>query len=320
MTNEEMVAEIQAGRNVKQNMEQIYYNVKGLIYSIAKQYSDSCDIEDLTQEGYFGLKYAVDNYNPDRGATFVTYAYRPINTAIYRYYVHNVSSVALPIHLSEKYRKIVRAVNILLDKLEREPTNEEIARESGFSVSEVENIRHHYKKRNYSSLNAYANEEEDIQYISNIKAPDNIEDEVLDRVEQEELKVILWECVDELPGQHSEVLHKHYQENMQYKDIAKMYGISYQRVIQLREQAIRKLRCGKSYRRLKPFIEDIRSCAVQGTGVGTYNRSWTSATERVVLMREKYREMETDIAAQIRAELEEMNKADEQLKASLLRT
>lgn len=320
MTNEEMVAEIQAGRNVKQNMEWLYYNVKGLIYSIAKQYSGSCDIEDLTQEGYFGLKYAVDTYNPDRGATFVTYAYRPINTAIYRFYARNVSSVILPIHLTDKYRKVVRAVNVLIDKLEREPTNEEIARETGFSVSEVENIKHHHKKRNYSSLNEYANEEKDIQYISNIKAPDNVEDEVLNRVEQEELKIVLWECVDELPVQQSEVLHKHYQENVQYKDIAEIYGISYQRAIQMKNEAIRKLRYGKSYTRLKPFIEDIRSCAVQCTGVGHFKRTGTSSTERAVLMRERYRDMQSDIMAEIKAELEGMDKADEQLKASLLRT
>lgn len=315
-----MVAEIQAGRDVKQNMEQLYYNVKGLIYSIAKQYAGYCDIEDLTQEGYFGLKYAVDTYNPDRGATFVTYAYRPINTAIYRYYIHNVSSVVLPIHLSDKYRKIVRAVNELLDKLDREPTNEEIAQKTGFSVSEVESIRYHHKKRNYSSLNEYVNEEKDIQYINNIKATDNVEDEVLDRVEREELKVVLWECVDELSTQQSEVLHKHYQDNVQYKDIAEIYGISYQRAIQVKNEAIKKLRCGKSYTRLKPFIEDIRSCAVQCTGVSYFKRNGTSSTERVVLMREKYRDIQSDIMEEIKAELEEMNKADEQLKASLLRT
>lgn len=310
MTNEEMVAEIQAGRNEKQNMERIYYNVKGLIYSIAKQYAGHCDIEDLTQEGYFGLKYAVDTYNPDRGAMFVTYAYRPINTAIYRYYVHNVSSVALPIHLLDNYRKILYAINALSDKLEREPTNEEIAQETGFSVSEVENIKHHHKKRNYSSLNEYANEEEDIQYISNIKAPNSVEDEVLDRVEQEELKAVLWECVDELPERHSEVLHKHYQENIQYKDLAKMYGISCQRIIQIKNEAMRKLRRGDLYLRLKPFIEDVRSCGMQGTGVGYFKRTGTSSTERVVLMRERYME-------QIKAEMQRMNEEDALLQARM---
>ena len=45
MTNEEMVAEIQSGKNVKQNMEQLYFNVKRLIYSIAKQYAAYCDTD-----------------------------------------------------------------------------------------------------------------------------------------------------------------------------------------------------------------------------------------------------------------------------------
>lgn len=310
MTNEEIVAEIQAGRNEKENMEQLYFNVKGLIYSIAKQYAGYCDIEDLTQEGFFGLKYAVDTYNPDRGATFVTYAYKPINTAIYRYYARNVSSVILPIHLLDNYRKIVHAVNALSDRLKREPTDEEIAQETGFSVPEVERIRHHHKKRSYSSLNEYVNEEEDIQYISNIKAPDSVEDEVLDKVEKEELKKVIWECVDELPEREAEVLHKHYQDDIQYKDIAEMYKTSYQRIIQTKNEAMKKLRYGKSYTRLKPFIEDIQSCAVQCTGVGYFRRTGTSSTERVVLMRERYME-------EIRAEMQRMNEEDALLQARM---
>ena len=315
-----MVAEIQAGRNVKQNMEQLYYNVKGLIYSIAKQYIGYCDIEDLTQEGYFGLKYAVDNYNPNRGALFVTYAYRPISTAIYRYYSKNVSSVAIPVYLMDKYRKVHIAMNELKNSLNRDPANKEIARKTGFSVVEVENIKNQHKKQNYSSLNEQASDEGSIEYIVNIKSSDNVEDEVLDRVEKEELKEVIWQCVDELPERERKVICEHYKNNMQYKDIAEVLNVSYNRIMQIKDKAIKQLGYGKSFRMLKPFIEDIYSPAIQCTGVGAYNRSWTSATERIVLQREKYREMEKDVVTQIKAELEEMNKADEQLKASLLRT
>lgn len=320
MTNEEMVAEIQLGKNVKQNMEQLYFNLKKLIYSIAKQYDNYCDIEDLTQEGYFGLKYAVDTYNPDRGTTFVTYAYKPINTAIYRFYTQNVSSVKLPNHLMDNHRKILHAFNVLVEKLGREPTSEEIAQETGFSVSRVENIKHHYKKRNYSSLNEYANEEEDIQYVSNIKAPDNVEDEVCDKVQNEQLKVVLWECVDELPEREAAILHKYYQDNMTDEAIAVICNISRSRVAYLRHQAVKKLGYGKSLTRLKPFIEDIYSCGVQCTGVGYYKQTGTSSVERTVLKREKYRDMQEKLMAEIIATNKRMEEEEERIRAKLFCT
>lgn len=64
MTNEELVALIQAGENVAENMELLYDQIKGLICSIAWRYRNAGEIEDLEQEGFLALYSAVDGFDP----------------------------------------------------------------------------------------------------------------------------------------------------------------------------------------------------------------------------------------------------------------
>ena len=74
MTNEQLVLRIQAGENVAENMEQLYNQVSRFIHSVASRYRDSGELEDLEQEGYLALYPAIDGYDPNQGATFLTYA------------------------------------------------------------------------------------------------------------------------------------------------------------------------------------------------------------------------------------------------------
>lgn len=82
MTNEELVALVQEGVSITDNMTMLYEQNKGFIYSVVRKFgyityvSDSChytgitEIEDLMNESYFGLVKAVERYNPVAGASF----------------------------------------------------------------------------------------------------------------------------------------------------------------------------------------------------------------------------------------------------------
>lgn len=74
MTNEQLVARIQAGENVSENMSQLYDQVKDFIRSIAWKYRNSAELDDLEQEGYLALYPAIDGFNPAAGYKFLTYA------------------------------------------------------------------------------------------------------------------------------------------------------------------------------------------------------------------------------------------------------
>ncbi len=74
MSNEQLVTRIKAGVDVAENMERLYFQVKGFIHSIAWGYRGFGEIEDLEQEGYLALYPAIDGYDPERDIKFVTYA------------------------------------------------------------------------------------------------------------------------------------------------------------------------------------------------------------------------------------------------------
>ena len=81
MTNEQLVARIQAGENVSENMAQLYDQVKDFIRSIAWKYQHTGEMEDLEQEGYLALYPAIDGYDPAAGCKFLTYAEKWIKAA-----------------------------------------------------------------------------------------------------------------------------------------------------------------------------------------------------------------------------------------------
>lgn len=70
MTNEQLVARIQAGEDVSENMSQLYYQVKDFIRSIAWKYRNGAELGDLEQEGYLALYPAIDGFNPAAGYNF----------------------------------------------------------------------------------------------------------------------------------------------------------------------------------------------------------------------------------------------------------
>ena len=106
MTNEELVIRIQSGEDVGNNMALLYGQVKNFIRSIAWQYRDSGEMEDLEQEGYLTLYPAIDNFDPDAGCKFLTYAAPWIRQAMRRYLQNSGGCVRLPVHCLEQIQKM----------------------------------------------------------------------------------------------------------------------------------------------------------------------------------------------------------------------
>src|SRR5690554_1151309 len=105
MTNEELVEQIQRGINQSDNIEQLYQQNRGYIFTIAKRYAHVCDTEDLMQEAYFGLYEAVQRYENSAGVLFMSYAAFWIKQAIIGYLENNGLTVRMPSHI---YNKVIR--------------------------------------------------------------------------------------------------------------------------------------------------------------------------------------------------------------------
>ena len=288
MTNEELVNLIKAGVNPEENMLILYNQVKGFIYTIALRYRGQEEIEDLEQEGFLSLYDAIDGYDPSTGNKFLTYAQYWIIQGIKRYIERNSCCLRLSFQSQARLRQYKRFHDSFLKEHGREPSEAETASQMGFSIDQVRDIHRNACMANLGSLDAPVKgfEEDGVTMSDGIPSAEDMEWDALDRLQHEQLKAVLWECVDSLPDRQQEVIRKRYQDNMTMAEIGREQGVTLEAIRQHEAKAMRELRKPKHYKRLRPFLpedERIYSMGLSGNGVDRINVTWTSSTERAAL-------------------------------------
>lgn len=291
MSNEQLVTRIKAGVDVAENMERLYFQVKGFIHSIAWGYRGFGEIEDLEQEGYLALYPAIDGYDPERDIKFVTYAEPWIRQRIQRYIQNNGSCLRLSVHRLERVRRYRRFVSAYAAEYGQEPSEIEAAANLNITREQIRDIRKDAYRVRLGSLDSPVtglDGEEDGTVGDMVASGEDLEGDALERMECEELRRELWSCVDSLPGRQSEVLQMRYQKDMTLGAIGQEYDTTPEAVRQIHAKALRELRKPRHSKRLKPFLPEadrIYSAALMGNGVSRFNTTWTSSTERVALKR-----------------------------------
>lgn len=289
LTNEQLVIRIKAGEDVAGNMEHLYTQVQRFIHAVAWKYRDSGELEDLEQEGYLALYPAIDGYDPAQGVKFLTYAEYHIKQRMRRYLQMNGSCLRLPVHCLEKVQQYKRFRSSYQQEYGREPSDREAAAFMGLTLGQIEDIRENACIARLGSLDSPVkgiDGGEDTTIGDMMASAEDMEGDALERIQQEQLKAELWDCVNSLPGQQPAVLKMRFQENMTLGAIGQEYETTPEAVRQIHNKALRELRKSKYAKRLRPFLPDderIYSMAITGNGMGKFNRTWTSSTERVAL-------------------------------------
>ena len=320
MTNEQLVIRIKTGEDVAGNMEQLYSQVRRFIHTVAWKYRDSGELEDLEQEGYLALYPAIDGYDPAQGVRFLTYAEYHIRQRMRRYLQMNGSCLRLPVHCLDKVQKYKRFCSSFQQEYGREPSGREAAAFMGLTREQVEDIRENACMARLGSLDSPVkgiDGGEDTTIGDMVASAEDMEGDVVERMQQEQLKAELWDCVDSLPGQQPAVIRMRFQENMTMEAIGQEYGTSGEAVRQMQAKALRELRKPRYAKRLRPFLPDadrIYSMALVGNGAGKFNLTWTSSTERValdVMDWEERRRMHLELLEWVRQEvaISQQNKA-----------
>ena len=289
MTNEQLAARIRSGENVGNNMAALYDQVKDFIHAMAYKYHGQGELEDLEQEGFLALYDAIDHYEADQVVKFLPYASHWIRQRMQKY-IQNTGS---PLRLSAGRQEAIRKYRKFCTEFQAEqgckPTEAELCRSLWLTLEQLREIQYDACMTAVKSLDAPikgAEGEEDTTLGELAASATDPCEEVLDRLEQEALCSVLWQCVDSLPGKQPDVIRSRYKDNMTMKQCGQFCGISEAEARKQQIKALRSLRSGENAKKLRPFLPAdawIYSGALIGNGVERFNHTWTSSTERIAL-------------------------------------
>ena len=283
MTNEQLVPMIQNTVSPAELMLQLWQQNYGLIYRIANRYKSLDDIEDLLQEGFLGLYEAVRHYDPDTEVPFANYAALWIRQDIGRYVKSN-GTVRIPEHAGNQVRAYRRMISRWESEFGRKPTEGEMCRYLDITPGMLRQIEKDGQMGQIGSLDVPIGEEEDSSMYDMVPSVSDQEAEIVERMQQEQLRDEVWKIVDSLPEEQSAIIRMRYQHGCTLKEAGESLGMSISQAKTMESKAFREIRKPSNSRRLMPFLKDnIRIRAMSGNGVGSFQRSGMSSTERAAL-------------------------------------
>ena len=226
-------------------MEELVRRNLRFVVSVAKKYQNrGLPLIDLIGEGNVGLMTAARKFDPDQGVKFISYAVWWIRQAILASLARQGRTVRVPLNRTADLSRVIRATTLLRDKFGREPTPDELSQLTGISPEIVAALA--TLNTAEVRLDAAAGKDSDRALMERFAMEElpSTEDQVLDRFRNAELE----RALSTLPPRDARILRLYFglegDREHTLDEIGKLLGVTRERVRQLRDRALRRLREG----------------------------------------------------------------------------
>jgi len=298
MTNEQIVSEIRNGYSVTDYMQLLYESNLPLIKKFIKPYATYEPMEDLLQESYFGLWEAVQHYESSANVRFMTYAEYWIRQSVQRYLEKCGSIVRIPSHTRQKIARYKKIVQKLEQELGRVPTDNEIADKMCVSVGLLPELR--IQMQGIASLDTPLADDNSLTLSDTIQADFSLEDETIGKMYAEHSKSQLWGIVERFTSnRENSIIKEIFINNRTMAAVAREQGITIDRIRQIKEKGLRRLRIGKAKRELLEKFDIVES-GIYRNSMNKFNEHGSTSTVEYIALRR----------AELQAEYEQQKKID----------
>lgn len=243
-----------AGVRAREEMTQA--NLR-LVVSIAKRYvRASMPLADAIQSGNIGLMKAVERFDHTRGFKFSTYATWWIKQAISRAVAEESRNIRVPAHTMENINRAMKVQRDLLQRLQREPTLAEIARELGETPRKVQ--EYFSLAADTTSLDQPTRDDSDTTFADNLASPDS--GDPSDGIAVTDLREAVRAILRELPEREQEVMRMRFgldgEEGATLEEVGQAFNITRERVRQIEVRTLFRLRHVATSRALHQYVDD----------------------------------------------------------------
>jgi RNA polymerase primary sigma factor len=234
--------------------ELIQRNLRFVI-SVAKKYRNrGLSLLDLIEEGNIGLMTAAERFDPERGVKFISYAVWWVRQSILAALARHSRTVRLPLNRTGDLSRSVKAASALRQELGREPTDEEVSNVTGLTPRVVRSLL--AVQTAELRLDAPLTSDGDralIEQFTHAEAPD-IEDETIRHLLRDDLD----HALESLTPRHQRVLRLYFGlddgRERTLEEIGALFGVTRERIRQLRDRALKRLSQGRSSRALETYM------------------------------------------------------------------